>query len=401
MVLHRIVQNRAKGTLTLSRPSERIHLFFVDGELKAANSTRAGMRVGETLLVNGVLPESEFEEALRSVEPGRRGRIGKMLVERGLVTQEILDAAIRKHFEGIFFSCFSWRDGDFAFLPSRGSLDSDVSMELPTAALIIEGVRREPGEDRRAEDLGDSSSFGRATPLTSRLESLRLSSEEAYFLSLCDGRTRLRDILRLGRSRAEASQILYTLLACGLIEFVPAQAPGTAAGAPAPGPPPFLPPEADAGFDPAGRDERARVASGEARASLEQGDFYRAIVHLQECVQLFPENSEYRFRLAGALSCNALWRRRSLVQYREALRLDPAREEILRELAQLLFIEEKYAAAYEIAERLVAHHPENAGNRDLLLRCRAAALARPHPGEALGRAREAGPAPARREHDVH
>ena len=381
MVLHRIVQRRGKGTLTLSRPSERIHLFFVDGELKAANSTRAGMRVGETLLVNGVLPEEEFEIALRSVEPGRRGRIGKMLVEKGLVSQEILDAEIRKHFEGIFFSCFSWREGDFAFLPSRGRLDSDVSLDLPTAALIIEGVRREPGEERSPEELGDPASFGRATPLTSRLETLRLSSEEAYFLSLCDGSTRLRDILRLGRSRAEASQTLYTLLACGLIEFVPAGALPTPGGLLPADSPPFLPPEAESGFDPAGRDERARAASGEARASLEQGDFYRAIVHLQECVHLFPENPEYRFRLAGALSCNALWRRRALVQYREALRLDPFREEILRELAQLLFIEEKFPAAYEIAERLVTHHPEKPGNRDLLLRCRAALLGRPDSGE--------------------
>jgi len=396
MVLHRIVQSRGKGTLTLARPSERIHLFFVDGELKAANSSRAGMRVGETLLVNGVLPEAGFEEALRSVEPGRRGRIGKMLVEKGLVSQEILDSAIRKHFEGIFFSCFAWREGDFAFLPSRGRLDSDVSLDLPTAALIIEGVRREPGEERGAEELGDPSSFGRATPLTSRLEALRLSSEEAYFLSLCDGRTRLRDVLRLGRSRAEAAQTLYTLLACGLIEFVPAQAPGRPDGALTPGPPPFLPPEADAGFDPSGRDERARAASGEARASLEQGDYYRAIVHLQECVHLFPENSEYRFRLAGALSCNALWRRRALVQYREALRLEPFREEILRELAQLLYIEEKFPAAYEIAERLVTHHPEKPGNRDLLLRCRAAALGRSNPGETSGAMGDTGSSPPRR-----
>jgi len=219
MVLHRIVQGRGTGTLTLSRPSERIHLFFVDGELKAANSSRAGMRLGETLLINGVVPEEDFEEALRSGAPGRRGRIGKVLVEKGLVSREILDVAMRKHFEEIFFSCFSWREGESAFLPSRGRLDSDVSLDLPTAALIIEGVRRQPDEVRRPEALGDPASFGLATPLTSRLETLRLSSEEAYFLSLCDGKTRLRDILRLGHSRAETAQTLYTLLACGLIEF--------------------------------------------------------------------------------------------------------------------------------------------------------------------------------------
>lgn len=375
------MHGRGKGTLTLSRPSERIHLYFVDGELKAANSIRAGMRLGETLLVNGILPEEEFDEALRSVDPGRRGRIGKVLVDKGLVTREILDAEIRRHFEEIFFSCFSWRDGDFAFLPSRGRLDSDVSLDLPTAALIIEGVRREPGEDLRPEALGDPSSFGRATPLTSQLESLRLSSEEAYFLSLCDGRTPLRDILRLGRSRAETAQTLYTLIACGLIEFVPAEGLAKPAAEVPADDPPFLPSDAD----PAGRDERARVAFAEGRASLEQGDYHRAIVHLQECVHLFPENPEYRFRLAGALSCNPLWRRKALLQYREALRREPFREEILRELSQLLFIDGKFPAAYEIAERLVAHHPDKPSNRELMLRCRAAALGHAEPGSRVDR----------------
>jgi tetratricopeptide (TPR) repeat protein len=388
MVLHRIVESKGKGTLTLSQPSERINLFFVDGELKAANSTRAGMRIGETLLVHGVVPEEDFEEAIHSVQSGRRGRIGKFLVEKGLLTQEVLDAEIRRHFEEIFFSCFAWREGDFAFLPSRGRLDSDVSLDLPTAALIIEGVRRTPEEERCLDALGDLANFGRSTRLASRLESLRLSSEEAYFLSLCDGRTRLRDILRLGRSRSETAQTLYTLLACGLIEFAP---PSAVAKPPAgvqfediPFLPPSDDPEETAETDPANRDERARIAYREARGWLEKGNYYRAIVLLQDCVRLFPENAEYRFRLAGALCRNELWRRRALVQYREALRLDPFRKELLRELAEVLLIDKKFRAAYEIAQRLAAHHPDDPRNDDLLRRCRTAALGRPDPGSEAG-----------------
>ena len=378
MVLHRIVENKGKGTLTLCRPTERIHLFFVDGELKAANSTRAGMRIGETLLVHGVVPEETFEEAIHSAPPGRRGRLGKILVEKGLITQQVLDAEIRRHFEEIFFSCFTWQEGDFAFLPSRGSLDADVSLDLPTAALIIEGVRRVPEEDRGVDVLGDPATFGRMTRLATKLESLRLSSEEAYFLTLCDGTTRLRDILRLGRSRRETAQTLYTLLACGLIEFVPKSEIGKAAAGTPPEDVPFLSPEEEAEksgeTEPAAPGERARLASAEARIWLEKGDHYRAIVLLQECVRLFPANAEYRLRLAAALSRNVLWRRRAIAQYREALRLEPRREDVMWELTEILLIDQKFRAAYEIAERLVAHYPDKPRNQDLMRRCRAAAL---------------------------
>jgi hypothetical protein len=293
LVLHRIVQSRAKGTLTLARGSERIHLFFVGGELKAANSTLPGMRLGDALLTHGVIDEEDFDDVIRSVKGGRGGRLGKSLVEKGLVSREVLNSETRRHFEEIFFSCFAWRDGDFAFLPSHGELDADVAVDLPTAALIIEGVRREAAADPDPAALGDPALFGRATPLTTELHSLRLSSEEAYFLAQCDGRTRLRDILRLGRSRAEAVQTLYTLLACGLIEFAPK--PADAAAGARDEAVPFLPPEDGAAApasDPEIRDARARAAYTDALAALARGDSCGAIVLLQECVHLFPYSVE-------------------------------------------------------------------------------------------------------------
>jgi hypothetical protein len=219
------VDSRAKGTLTLSRPGEKIRLYFVDGELKTASTRRRGMRIGEMLLLHGVIEEQQIEEALRSIHSGYRGRIGKLLVEKGFLTQDVLDSEIRGHFEEIFFSCFLWREGEFEFHAARGNLDPDVALDLPTSALIIEGVRRAPEEDRYQEALGDPMNFGKATGLALRVESLRLNSEEAYLLSLCDGKTRLRDILHLGHSREATGRTLYTLLACGLIEFGPASPP--------------------------------------------------------------------------------------------------------------------------------------------------------------------------------
>jgi tetratricopeptide (TPR) repeat protein len=208
------------------------------------------------------------------------------------------------------------------------------------------------------------------------LPSLRLSSEEAYFLSLCDGSTRLRDILRLGRSRSEAAQTLYTLLACGLVEFVPS--PG---GAPSSTEVPFLRDAEDAAGadewpDPDARDARARAAFADALASLRQGDGCRAVALLQECVHLSPYDSEYRVRLGDVLSRQPLWRRRALAQYREALGLDPSREDALMRVAELLLEEEKTEAAREIARGLIARHPDTPEYRDLLGRCTAAGAPR-------------------------
>ncbi len=379
MVLHRIVGARAKGTLTLTKPGETVHLFFVGGELKTAATTRKGMRIGEMLILNGVIEEEKIEEAIRSVEPGRRGRIGQLLVEKGLLTQDVLDGEIRRHFEEIFFSCFLWKDGEFAFLPSPGELDSGVAVDLPTAALIIEGVRRVPEQDRALEALGDPANFGRTTDLALHVDSLRLNSEEAYLLSLCDGKTRLRDILRLGTSREQTGQTLYTLFACGLIEFAPSFFEG-------PAPPPFddsplVLPIAQRGereSDPKVRFEQARAGYVDALGLLEKRDYYGAILLLQESVRLAPENSEYRYRLAGALSHNKNWRQRALDQYREALRLDPMRQSLMIDYAELLLLCQRAPDALRIARALIDRYPAETSNRELLRRCEQAA--REHPG---------------------
>ena len=105
------------------------------------------MRVGEMLILHGVAEEEQIEDALRAAGSGRRGRIGQLLVEKGVLPRDVLDEEIRRHFEKIFFSCFLWKEGEFASLPSPGELDSGVALDLPTAALIIEGVRRVPEEE--------------------------------------------------------------------------------------------------------------------------------------------------------------------------------------------------------------------------------------------------------------
>ncbi|MGH9443671.1 MAG: DUF4388 domain-containing protein [Thermoanaerobaculia bacterium] len=380
MVFHRIVEARARGTLTLSNPGESVHLFFVDGELKTAASTRSGMRLGETLLLHGLVEEEQVNEAVRAIESGTGGRIGKLLVEKGYLTGEVVEKEVRGQVEEIFFSTFLWTEGEFSFLPSEGKLDPAVSLDLPTRALIIEGVRRAPFDGDLERALGDPSSYVRATNLVMKIDSLRLNSEEAYLLSLCDGKTRLRDILRLGTSRSETRQILYVLLAGGLIALDPA---GAAEAPPFDDSPLVLPIPQDKTSEsvPNVRLEQARAGYVEALACLEKKDFYGAILLLQDSVRLAPQNSEYRFRLAGALARNKSWRQRALDQYREALALDPMRQALMKEYIELLLTCKQYSRARMIARRLAERYPDVPGNQEILARCERAVREHPQDGE--------------------
>src|SRR5712691_1586422 len=230
-VLRRIFLENRKGTLTLTRREETRNLFFENGELRTATSSREGQRIGAFLKRRGWITEQDLSWALETVARQGRARLGKILVEKGLVSRAVLDAEMRRLVEEIVYSTFEWESGEYRFQSSTGVLDPDVALSLSTAAIIVEGIRRLPEGEVFRERLAD----GRHVPILStdpmsRYQYLPLTPQEAYLLSRIDGTLDLESLLKIGgSSRGATAKTLYALLSCGIVEWRPA---GAAAAAP-------------------------------------------------------------------------------------------------------------------------------------------------------------------------
>lgn len=220
-VLRRIFVDGLKGTLRLVRREEIRNLFFEKGELRTATSSREGQKIGAFLKRRGWITDKDLAWALETVARKGRARLGKILVERGLVSRSVLDAEMKRLVEEIVFSTFEWDEGEYRFEPSPGVLDPDVVLALSTAAVVVEGIRRLPESDTFRQRLGD----GERVPVLagdplSRYQYLPLTPQEAYLLSRVDGVQDLEALLKLGgTSRAAAAKTLYALLSCGLVEW--------------------------------------------------------------------------------------------------------------------------------------------------------------------------------------
>jgi curved DNA-binding protein CbpA len=220
-VLRRIFLEGLKGTLTLVHGDETRHLFFEKGELRTATSSREGQRIGAFLKRRGWITDQDLSWALETVAKQGRARLGKILVEKGLVSRQVLDTEMRRLVEEIVFSTFEWSDGEYRFQSSTGVLDPDVALTLSTAAVIVEGIRRLPEAEIFRERLGE----GRHVPVLSsdpmsRYQYLPLSPQEAYILSRIDGRIDIDSLLKIGgTSRTATAKIVYGLLSCGIVEW--------------------------------------------------------------------------------------------------------------------------------------------------------------------------------------
>jgi hypothetical protein len=212
-VLRRIFLEGLKGTLTLVRGDETRHLFFEKGELRTATSSREGQRIGAFLKRRGWITDTDLNWALDTIAKQGRARLGKILVERGLVSRTVLDAEMRRLVEEIVFSTFAWEAGEYRFQSSSGVLDPDVALTLSTAAVIVEGIRRLPESDAFRERLGEGHRVPiLATDPMSRYQYLPLAPQEAYLLSRIDGILDVDSLLKIaGSSRAATAQILYGL----------------------------------------------------------------------------------------------------------------------------------------------------------------------------------------------
>ncbi len=220
-VLRRIFLEGLKGTLTLVHGDETRHLFFEKGELRTATSSREGQRIGAFLKRRGWITDQDLNWALDTVARQGRARLGKILVDRGLVSRTVLDAEMRRLVEEIVFSTFAWDSGEFRFQPSTGVLDPDVALTLSTAAIVVEGIRRLPEVDAFREQLGE----GHRVPMLasdpmSRYQYLPLAPQEAYLLSRIDGILDVDSLLKIsGPSRIATAKILYALVSCGIVEW--------------------------------------------------------------------------------------------------------------------------------------------------------------------------------------
>jgi hypothetical protein len=145
--------SQTTGKLELTRDSETAELYFERGRAVFARTSGASVKAGEILVHRGVLTRAALEDALadqRRSSPAASHRIGALLVARGAVSPEDVQAAVRESLRRIVYGLLLWREGRFRFIPNEAAGDEDIQLDLDLDRLILEGLRiADQGHDSR------------------------------------------------------------------------------------------------------------------------------------------------------------------------------------------------------------------------------------------------------------
>jgi len=204
---------RKSGILSVTAESGRRDLYFQMGEVVFAESTCDREALEEILLELGKVDRPTLEKA-REMSNGSRS-VGKVLVDRKVVTAKDLWLATRHQVESIVYGLIAVLRGNFHFSPECSERDGIVRLSMSTQNLIMEGLRRV--DERELFTRRIPSFEAHVFPSGRNVEELSGGEKQMMDLVL-DGRRLVRELIRAaGVGEFDGLRLLYQLCERGVI----------------------------------------------------------------------------------------------------------------------------------------------------------------------------------------
>ncbi len=217
-VIRRIYTRRLSGELTLTHHNISKSIYFELGAIVFARSNDRSDRIGESMIRNGLLSEADFLRASEAM--GRGKRFGRALVELGIISERDLANAVTFQILGIIYSLFEWTSGRYQFTNQEKPVPDDLRLELSTANIILEGVRRIRDFSIIQRGMGDLNRLiGPSSNPLLRTQSLSLKPIERQLVMGINVPMNVLQAMMLVNSPPNATlQALYGLLSAGVLE---------------------------------------------------------------------------------------------------------------------------------------------------------------------------------------
>ncbi len=217
-VIRRIYTRRLTGELKLSQYSVNKSIYFELGAIVFASSNDRNDRIGESMIRNGLLSQADFMRASQHMTRGKR--FGRILVDLGIVDERGLQYAVTFQILDIIYSTFTWSVGKYEFIAAEKAVPDDLRLELSTASIILEGVRRIPDISIVQRGMGDLNRLimPSTDPLL-RTQTLSLKPiERALIAGITIPMNVLQAFMLVNAQPNVTLQALYGLISAGILE---------------------------------------------------------------------------------------------------------------------------------------------------------------------------------------
>jgi hypothetical protein len=216
-ILQLIYFQKKTGVLTLEGTMDKVRLLFIEGNISGAESKRRieDNRLGKILVKRGLITNDDLRSILE--EQRRTGArfahiaIGRNLTEKAVI-QEILQGQITE----TVIQLFGWKQGTYEFTSQGVPRDKGLDFTVDTQHLLMEGLRIVDEWSLIKGKITLDTVFKRKTQSPPVL-----TSEEADIFHYVDGENDVSTIIDLSaRDNFQVSKTLLGLMEKEIIEAV-------------------------------------------------------------------------------------------------------------------------------------------------------------------------------------
>ena len=201
------------GVLSFVQTGVRKALFFLEGRVVFAASSLSQDRLGEVLLRGGKISADEYLRLSQRIRGGQR--LGKALIESGVLAPRDLWWGIEQQVREIVWSLFTWEEGSFQFEESDRPRGEKITINLEVEALTVEGIRRISGTGTISNHFVPVDTI---LERTAKLSPVPLEPYEEHVLRQVNGKKTVAEICKDSEiGEAETRKVLHTFMAVGVI----------------------------------------------------------------------------------------------------------------------------------------------------------------------------------------
>src|SRR5947209_18560525 len=140
-LLQFLATSRKTGTLKFGRGKIVKQIYFENGLIVGSQSNDPNEYFGQILIHYGRLDEAQLQAAME-VQRSSGGRLGEILISKGILAQEAVVSALRIRTLDIIYDLFLWEQAQFEFYDNERLPQDLIRIEVEPNQLIMEGIYR-------------------------------------------------------------------------------------------------------------------------------------------------------------------------------------------------------------------------------------------------------------------
>jgi hypothetical protein len=208
------------GMLVISRESQKREIYFKKGDIIYATSMGSEEELlGNLLLTQRKILKPDLEKAL-SLQKLTNKRLGDILYEMRLLSRDEVIECLQVQIEEIIYGLFGWSSGEFVFYDGKLPHSEQITTQLGTMNVIMEGSRR-IDEWTQINETFPSDNLELRVIKNPKIKAteVKISVDELQLLPLISGDRTIAELLPMSPlSEFHTYKALYHLFNSGWIE---------------------------------------------------------------------------------------------------------------------------------------------------------------------------------------